>query len=91
MHHLLFISGGELVVVALVFLLLFGSKKIPEMARGLAKGMKEFRKAADDIKREIRESTPDVESNLKDIEKDIKKTSEDLMDGITNLKDDIED
>jgi len=91
MHHFLFISGGELVVVALVFLLLFGSKKIPEMARGLGKGLREFRKAADDIKREIRESTPDIDTNLNDIEKDIKKTSEDLMDGITNFKDDIQD
>ena len=91
MHRLLFISGGELVVVALVFLLLFGSKKLPEMARSLGKGLREFRKAADDIKREIRESTPDVETGINDLEKDLKKTSEDLMDGVTNLKDDIED
>src|SRR4030042_396311 len=54
MYHLLFISGGELVVIALVFLLLFGSKKIPEMARGLGKGLREFKKEADDIKREIK-------------------------------------
>jgi len=91
MNHLLFISGGELVVVALVFLLLFGSKKLPEAARSLGKGLREFRKAADDIKREIRDSTPDVETGLDDLEKDIKKTSEDMMDGITNFKDDIED
>ena len=91
MYHLLFISGGELVVVALVFLLLFGSKKIPEMARGLGKGLREFKKAADDIKREISESAPDVEKGISDLEKDMKKTSEDLMDGITNLKDDIQD
>lgn len=91
MYHVLFISGGEIVVVALAFLLLFGSKKIPEMARGLGKGLREFKKAADDIKREITESVPDVEKNLKDIEKDIKKTSGDLIDGITNLKDDIQD
>jgi sec-independent protein translocase protein TatA len=91
MYHLLFIGGGEIVVVALAFLLLFGSKKIPEMARGLAKGLREFKKAADDIKREIRDSAPDIEKSISDLEKDMKKTSEDLMDGITNLKDDIQD
>lgn len=90
MFHLLFISGGEIVIVALVFLLLFGSKKIPEMARGLGKGLREFKKAADDIKREIRDSTPDVEKNISDLEKDIKKTSEGLIDEVSNFKNDLE-
>ena len=46
---ILFISGPEIVVILLVVLLLFGSKKIPEFARGIGKGMREFRKATDDI------------------------------------------
>jgi sec-independent protein translocase protein TatA len=90
MYHLLFISGGELVVVALVFLLLFGSKKIPEMARGLGKGLREFKKAADDIKREITENVPDIKKNIDDLEKDVKKTSKDLLDDISKFKDDIQ-
>lgn len=90
MFQLLFISGGEIVVVALVFLLLFGSKKIPEMARGLGKGLREFKKAADDIKREIRESTPDVDKSIGDLEKDIKKTTEGLMDEVSKFKNDLE-
>ncbi len=44
---------GELFIVILVALLLFGSKRIPELARGLGKGIREFRKAAEDIKNEI--------------------------------------
>ena len=48
----LFISGQEIVILALAVLILFGSKKIPEMARGLGKGMREFRKAADDTSTE---------------------------------------
>lgn len=44
---------GELFIVILVVLLLFGSKRIPELARGLGKGIREFRKAAEDIKNEI--------------------------------------
>jgi len=53
MNHILFISGQEIFIVMIVVLLLFGAKKIPEIAKGLGKGMREFRKATDDIKREI--------------------------------------
>ena len=86
---ILFISGQELAILGLAVLLLFGSKKIPEMARGLGKGMREFRKAADDIKREINESNSDLTGDLKDIGKDIKKGSEDLLEDVTDFKDDL--
>ena len=39
-------SGPELLVVVLVILLLFGAKKIPELARGIGQGIREFRHAA---------------------------------------------
>ena len=71
----LFISGQEIVILGLAVLLLFGSKKIPEMARGLGKGMREFRKAADDIKRELNDSAPDIKSELDDIGKNIKSST----------------
>ena len=54
MNHILFISGQEIFIVMIVVLLLFGANKIPEIAKGLGKGMREFRKATDDIKREIK-------------------------------------
>ena len=44
-----------MMLVFLVFLLLFGANKIPEMAKGLGKGLREFKKATDDIKRELSE------------------------------------
>ncbi|WP_421920789.1 twin-arginine translocase TatA/TatE family subunit [Marinifilum sp.] len=69
---LLFISGAEIVVVLLVVLLLFGSKKIPELAQGLGKGMKEFKRAADDIKKEIKDET-DILDTIKDFKDDINK------------------
>jgi len=87
---ILFISGQEIVILGLAVLLLFGSKKIPEMARGLGKGMREFRKAADDIKREISESAPDLNSELKEVRKNIKESSEELLDDIKDFKGDIE-
>ena len=47
------IGTWELVVIFLAVLLLFGGKKIPEVARGLGKGIREFKKAAGDIQREM--------------------------------------
>lgn len=78
MTSFLFISGQEIFVILLVVLLLFGANKIPEIARGLGKGMREFQKAADDIKREMNNQTEDISKDLKDIDKEIKKTDEDL-------------
>jgi sec-independent protein translocase protein TatA len=46
-------GGIEIFVIVLIILLLFGAKKIPELARGLGQGINEFRKASTDIKKEI--------------------------------------
>ena len=53
----LFISGQEIFIIMVIALILFGAKKIPDIAKGLGKGMREFRKATDDIKKEFNEST----------------------------------
>lgn len=49
-------GGMEWVVIILAVLLLFGAKKIPELARGLGQGINEFRRASNDIKNEIERS-----------------------------------
>ncbi len=41
-------SGPELLVIVFVIVLLFGAKKLPELARGIGQGIREFRKAAND-------------------------------------------
>ncbi len=69
---ILFISGPEIFIVLIVVLLLFGSKKIPEMARGLGKGMYEFRKATEEIKKEINESSKDLQKDINDIQDSVK-------------------
>ncbi len=43
----------EMLVIMVVILLLFGAKRLPELARGLGKSIREFKKAAEDVKREI--------------------------------------
>lgn len=48
------LSGGEMIVILLAFLILFGSKKIPEFAQALGKGMKEFKKATGELEESIK-------------------------------------
>jgi TatA/E family protein of Tat protein translocase len=44
---------SELLVIMFIILLLFGSKRLPELARGLGKGLNEFKRAANDMKKEL--------------------------------------
>ena len=50
---LAFIQGSEWLIIGLAVLLLFGAKKLPELARGLGKGIREFKKASSDIGDEL--------------------------------------
>ena len=52
----------EIVLLALVIIILFGGKKIPELARGLGKGLREFRKTTKDLKDEVNSAAEDVKS-----------------------------
>ncbi len=45
---------GELLIILLVVLVLFGSKKIPDLAQGLGKGIREFKKAMRDVQEDIK-------------------------------------
>ncbi|MBQ0033781.1 MAG: twin-arginine translocase TatA/TatE family subunit [Bacteroidales bacterium] len=54
---LLFIGTTEIIVIALVVLLLFGGAKLPELMRGLGKGLKEFKDASREVKKEIEDET----------------------------------
>jgi len=65
---LLFIGGPEIIIVLLFIVIFFGSKKIPELAKGLGTAMREVRDASNDIKKEIRDSSKDIKDNF-----DIKK------------------
>jgi sec-independent protein translocase protein TatA len=52
----------EIVLVVLVIIILFGGKKIPELARGLVKGLREFRKTTKDLKDEVNSAAEEVKS-----------------------------
>lgn len=53
------LSGGELILVLGAVLILFGAKKIPEFAKGLGQGMKEFKKASREVTEELENAMTD--------------------------------
>ena len=61
----MFPSGSEIVVIVLAVLVLFGGKKIPEIARYIGKGINELQKATRDIKREMDINQVDREAEKK--------------------------
>jgi sec-independent protein translocase protein TatA len=56
------LGGWEILLILLVLLIFFGAKKIPELAKGLGKGIKEFKNATNEIKDEIEEGVKDLDT-----------------------------
>ena len=56
------IQGWEWIIIALVVLLLFGGKKIPELMRGLGKGVKSFKQGMKEVEGEMNEIKKDIEA-----------------------------
>jgi sec-independent protein translocase protein TatA len=56
MFGLFNLGGGEIILVLALVLILFGAKKLPELAKGLGQGIKEFKKATRDVTDEIQNS-----------------------------------
>ena len=59
------LGAVEIILILLVVLILFGAKKIPELAKGLGKGMSEFKKGLKDVEDEIKSADKDSE-NIED-------------------------
>lgn len=85
------IGGGELIFIILVVLMLFGSDKIPEMARALGKGMAQLKNATNDIKSEIHKSAEveDIKKTFTEIGTDDVQNS--IGGEIDKVKQDLED
>ena len=56
------LGGPDLIVILVIILVLFGAKKLPELARGLGQAMKEFQKAKDEFSDELHKSTDSAAS-----------------------------
>ena len=79
----LFISGAEIGFIMFILVMVFGADKIPDIARGLGKGMRTLRNASNDIKSEIQKS-----AEKQGIDTDI---SKDVRSEISKVKEDIEE
>ena len=66
MKTLLFLGNigtGEIILIALVVLLLWGGKKIPELMKGLGKGVKSFKEGMKDVEEDVKEIKKDIEAD----------------------------
>ena len=85
----LFISGAEIAIILFIVVMVFGADKIPEIARGLGKGMRTLKNATNDIKHEITKSAEkqgidtDVTKNIKDELKKVKDDFEDFTGSVS--------
>lgn len=60
------IGTGEIILILLLVLIFFGARKIPELARGLGKGIREFKDATNGIKSEIEEGVNETRRQIND-------------------------
>tara|TARA_B100000941_G_C28401444_1_gene498295 strand:- start:526 stop:789 length:264 start_codon:yes stop_codon:yes gene_type:complete len=67
----LFISGPEILFIGLVILLVFGADKIPEISKGLGKGIRAVKDATEEVKSEIKKSAKSKGVDTESIKKDI--------------------
>lgn len=79
----LFISGPEIAFILFIAIMVFGADKLPEIAKGLGKGMKTLKNATNDIKHEISKS-----AEKHGLDTDVVK---ELNEEVNKVKDDIED
>jgi len=78
------LGGGEIFVILIIALLVFGSDKLPEIARGLGKTVREFKKVTSQLQNDLEKT--DIGKDIKDISTEIKdvKKSFDLRDNDIN-------
>lgn len=80
------LSGSEILLVLVVALIFFGSKSIPDVARMMGKGVREFRKATSEIQKEIDSYTSDIKKDVTDIKDTINKETRNISDDLKNTK-----
>ena len=83
-NDILFVSGGELVLVMLLALLFFGSKAIPDIAKTLGKGLREFKKATNEIQRELNAQTSDIKRDINDVTSTVNKETTEIKKELTD-------
>ena len=85
----LFISGAEIVFIFFIILMIFGADKIPDIAKGMGKGIKKVKYATEDIKTEIKKSAEKKGIDTDSISKEIDKVKDDIDDLTGSIKRDL--
>lgn len=80
----LFIGAPEVMIILLIVVMVFGADKIPEIAKGLGKGIRQVKDATNEIKRDINESAKNQGLDT-DFTKDIKNSITDVKENIDDL------
>ncbi|MCB4809516.1 twin-arginine translocase TatA/TatE family subunit [Tamlana sp. 62-3] len=86
---LLFISGPEIAFILFIAIMVFGADKLPEIARGLGKGMRTLKDATNDIKHEITKTAENsgIDTSVaSDVKKELEQVKEDLEDFTGSVK-----
>jgi sec-independent protein translocase protein TatA len=84
-----FISGAEILVIFLIILLLFGADRIPEIAKGLGKGIRHVKDATQEIKTEIQKSAKNKGIDTKEISEQIDSVKDEIDDLTGSIKRDL--
>ncbi|MGB5667423.1 MAG: twin-arginine translocase TatA/TatE family subunit [Maribacter sp.] len=98
----LFISGGEIFFIMFIVVMVFGADKIPGIAKGLGKGMRQLKDATEDIKKEIQKSAEkqgidtsfvdDIKKNIEDVKGNLDAgIGKDFKKGMDSVKKNVED
>lgn len=82
--YFLFISGAEIGFILFIILLVFGADKVPEIARGLGKAMRQVKDATNDIKSEITKSAEKQGIDI-DITKDVRQEIDKVKDEVDEI------
>ena len=82
----LFISGAEIVFIFFIILMIFGADRIPEIAKGMAKGIRKVKDATQEIKTEIKKSAEKKGVDTDSISKEIDKVKDDIDDLTGSIK-----
>ncbi|MFY0712846.1 twin-arginine translocase TatA/TatE family subunit [Seonamhaeicola sp. NFXS20] len=85
----LFISGAEITFILFIVIMVFGADKLPEIARGLGKGMRILKDATNDVKQEITKTAENhgIDTSItNDVKKELDKVKDDLEDFTGSVK-----
>jgi sec-independent protein translocase protein TatA len=88
------LGGSEIFLIVVVFLMFFGAKNIPSVARSLGKGIRDFKEAANGIQRDIQDSTKDLRNDLEEATGNFRKQMDahvqDVNEVVTSVKRDAD-